>query len=199
MDTVLTPIERYEAIVIGVSADGLAALDAILPKLNHSFCLPILIVQHISPDSKNYLPAHYDVRCSLMVKEAEDKESIEKSTVYFSPPNYHLMVECDKCIALSNDPKVNYSRPSVDVLFETAAYTYKDRLLGIILTGANSDGAAGLNKIKKYGGMTVVQSPETAEVDAMPLAAIAETDVDHIIPLDEIADFLNGLCLKGNS
>jgi len=188
--------DKYEAVVIGVSAGGLAAMDKILPQLNSDFCLPILIVQHISPDSENYLPTHYNVRCSLKVKEAEDKEPISPGTIYFSPPNYHLMVECDKSVALSVDPKVNFSRPSVDVLFETAASTYKDKLIGVILTGANNDGAAGLVKIKKMGGTAIVQDPETAEADAMPKAAIEAADVDQVLSLKGIADFLNGLCVE---
>lgn len=186
--------DKYEAVVIGVSAGGLAAMDKILPQLNSDFCLPILIVQHINPNSENYLPTHYNVRCSLEVKEAEDKEPINPGTIYFSPPNYHLMVECDKSIALSVDPKVNFSRPSVDVLFETAASTYKEKLLGIILTGANKDGAAGVVKIKKKGGTTIVQAPETAEADAMPKAAIDAVDVDQVLSLEDITEFLNGLC-----
>ncbi len=190
-------LQPYAAVVIGVSAGGLAALNEILPKLEIGFCLPVLVVQHISPDSENYLPQHYDVRCELSVKEAEDKEPIHPGTIYFSPPNYHLMVECDQSIALSIDPRVNFSRPSVDVLFMTAADAFRDGLIGIILTGANSDGADGLAKIKKFGGMTIVQSPETAENPAMPEAAIEAADVDHILPLNKIASLLNSLCSKG--
>lgn len=189
--------QRYAAVVIGVSAGGLAALDLILSDLDANFSLPILIVQHISPDSQNYLPIHYAGRCTQMVKEAEDKEPIRHETVYFAPPNYHLMVECDRSIALSIDPKVNFSRPSVDILFETAADAFGSELVGIVLTGGNSDGAAGLAKIKSYGGLTVVQSPETAEVDAMPCAAIQVADPDYILPLNEIGNFLNKLGKEG--
>lgn len=184
----------FDAIVIGTSSGGLAALDEILPKLRSKFCLPILIVQHISPTSENYLPVHYQVRCSLKVKEADDKEPIERNTIYFAPPNYHMMVESDRNIALSADERINFCRPSIDVLFETAATAYKDRLIGIILTGANSDGANGLARIKMYGGLTIVQNPKTAEVDTMPQAAIELVDVDHTYDLNEIAQFLNGLC-----
>lgn len=185
--------KSYSVVVIGVSAGGLAALDTILPKLDSNFSIPVLVVQHISSNSENYLPVHYDVRCVQNVKEAEDKEPIRNGTIYFAPPNYHLMVECDRSVALSIDAKVNFSRPSVDVLFETAADAFKDEVVGIVLTGGNSDGAQGLAQIKKRGGLAVVQSPESAEADAMPKAAIKAVDVDHVIPLDEIADFLNGL------
>ncbi|QJB57089.1 chemotaxis protein CheB [Pseudodesulfovibrio sp. zrk46] len=189
--------KKYSAIVIGVSAGGLAALDRILPKLNSDFSIPILVVQHISADSENYLPQHFSVRCAQEVKEAEDKEPIAQGTIYIAPPNYHLMVECDRTVALSIDPKVNFSRPSIDVLFETAADAYCDELVGLVLTGGNSDGAKGLAKIKKLGGLTVVQSPETAEVDAMPLAALEAVEPDHVVPLKDIANFLNDINDEG--
>ena len=189
--------QRYAAIAIGVSSGGLAALDQVLSKLDADLSIPILIVQHISPDSQNYLPIHYAGCCSQVIKEAEDKEPIRHGTVYFAPPNYHLMVECDRSIALSIDPKVNFSRPSVDILFETAADAYCSTLVGIVLTGSNSDGAAGLAKIKSHGGLTVVQSPETAEVDAMPCAAIEAANPDYILPLNEIGNFLNKLGKEG--
>lgn len=185
---------QYRAIVIGVSAGGLAALEKILPVLNSSFSLPILVVQHVSPTSENYLPIHFSHRCKLEVKEAEDKEPIEGGVIYFAPPNYHLMVEYNRAVALSTDERVNFSRPSIDVLFETAAEAYEDGLVGIILTGANADGAAGMARIKQFGGLAVVQSPDTAEADAMPKAAIDAVDVDHVLPLDEIGHFLNTLC-----
>jgi len=187
---------KYEAVVIGVSAGGLAALDRILPLLHKNFCVPILIVQHIGADSDSYLPNHFDVRCSIRVKEAEDKEHIQRGNIYFAPPNYHLMVEHDRCIALSIDEKVNYSRPSIDVLFETAAIVYRQKLIGVVLTGANHDGARGLARIKQYGGLTIVQDPDSAEVDTMPKAAIKATEVDQILPLKEIAALLNELCAK---
>ena len=187
---------RYEAVVIGVSAGGLAALDRILPALHSDFCLPILIVQHIGADSDSYLPTQFDVRCSMKVKEAEDKEPIQRGRIYFAPPNYHIMVEPDRCIALSIDEKVNYSRPSIDVLFETAAITYRQKLIGVVLTGANHDGARGLARIKQYGGLTIVQDPDSAEVDTMPRAALEATEVDKVLPLHDIASLLNKLCAK---
>ena len=187
---------KYEAVVIGVSAGGLAALDQILPQLDCNFCIPILIVQHIGADSDSYLPTHFDVRCAMTVKEAEDKERIQEGRIYFAPPNYHMLVEQNRCIALSIDEKVNYSRPSIDVLFETAAITYRHKLIGVVLTGANHDGAKGLARIKQYGGLTIVQNPKSAEVDTMPRAAMRATEVDKILSLKEIASFLNKLCIK---
>lgn len=185
---------HYRAVVIGVSAGGLAALDKILPALGRTFSLPVLVVQHVSPTSENYLPIHFSQRCLLEVKEAEDKEQIEGGVIYFAPPNYHLLVEYNQAIALSTEERVNFSRPSIDVLFETAADAYLDELVGVVLTGANSDGAAGMARIKQFGGLAVVQSPETAEAEAMPRAAIEAADVDYILPLNEIGCFLNSLC-----
>ena len=181
------------AVVIGVSAGGIAALEQILPVLSSTFPLPVLVVQHVSPTAENYLPIHFSPRCALTVKEAEDKEPVEAGFIYFAPPNYHLMVEYDRTVALSIDARVNFSRPSVDVLFETAADVYQQGLIGVVLTGANCDGAAGLSRIKQLGGLAVVQSPETSEAEAMPRAAIETAEVDHILPLNQIGQFLNTL------
>lgn len=184
---------KYQAIVIGVSAGGIAALEQILPVIDWRFRLPLLVVQHIGPESDNYLVDHFRECCPLKVKEADDKEIIQNATVYFAPPNYHMLIELDRTIALSADRKINYSRPSIDVLFETAAEAYCESLVGVVLTGANSDGAKGLAKIQSFGGLTIVQSPETAEVDTMPQAAIAASSVDHILPLKDIGAFLSSL------
>jgi two-component system chemotaxis response regulator CheB len=184
------------AIVMGVSAGGLAALTAILPNLSHHLNLPILIVQHLSPDSDDFLAAHFNKICLLAVKEAEDKEPILNNTIYFAPANYHLMVEQDKTIALSTAEQVHFSRPSIDVLFETAAEAYLDGLVGIILTGANSDGTMGIRRIRQLNGFVIAQSPESAEMDIMPLAAINQAGVDKILDLQEIAPYINGITVK---
>ncbi|MGF1908165.1 chemotaxis protein CheB [Vibrio kasasachensis] len=184
----------HRAVVIGASAGGLLAMEEILKNLSPSFCLPILLVQHISPNVESYLATHLGSRSYLSVKEGEDKEPIRRGTLYIAPPNYHMMVEVDGSIALSIDAPVNYSRPSIDVLFETAADYFGKELVGVVLTGANSDGAKGLQRIKQRGGIAVVQSVETAEAQAMPQAAIDAVDVDHIIPLEKIGEFLNNIC-----
>ncbi|RPH40277.1 MAG: chemotaxis protein CheB [Desulfobulbaceae bacterium] len=191
-------IQTFEAIVIGVSAGGLAALARILPKFKKDFPLAVLIVQHMRRDADGFLWRHLDTLSRLTVKEAEDKEAIQPQTVYIAPPDYHLLVEPDRTLSLSAEARVNFSRPSIDVLFETAAETYQQRLIGVILTGANNDGTRGLKTIKSYGGLAVVQSPESAESDAMPRSAIEEVAVDHIVPLDRMGRFLNDLAC-GNS
>lgn len=181
---------KYRAVVIGASAGGIHAIKAIIMALPGNFHLPIIIVQHISPLSDNYWITLMDSLSALTVKEADEKEKIRKGTIYITPPNYHLLIERDETFSLSIDPKVNYARPSIDVLFESAADVYKDHLIGVILTGANSDGANGLRRIKEYGGLAIVQDPATAESASMPAAAIAATQVDYILPLEEIVDVL---------
>ncbi len=188
--------KKYEAIVIGVSAGGLAALTVILPKLSNRLNLPVLIVQHLSPGSDDFLATHFDKICSLGVKEAEDKEPIENNTIYFAPADYHLMVEQDKTVALSTAERVQYSRPAIDVLFETAAEAYLDKLICIILTGANCDGTRGIVRVRQLKGVVIAQSPESAEVDTMPLSAINQAGVDKVLDLKEIAPYINQLTVK---
>jgi two-component system chemotaxis response regulator CheB len=184
------------AIVKGASAGGLAALTTLLPNISENIGLPILIVQHLSPDSDDFLATHFNKICSLAVKEAEDKETIVNNTIYFAPANYHLMVEQDKTIALSTAEQVQFSRPAIDVLFETAAEAYVDGLVGIILTGANSDGTRGIQRIRQLNGFVIAQSPGTAEVDTMPLSAINQAGVDKILDLQEIAPYINQITVK---
>ncbi len=182
---------RGECIVIGVSSGGMAALSEILTPLPADFPWPIIVVQHLDPHSADsYWARYFNERCRLAVKEADEKEAIIAGHVYFAPANYHLMIERDKTFSLTVDEKVNYSRPSIDVLFESAAETYGSALMGIILTGASADGANGLKTIKDNGGLTVVQDPDTAEFKIMPLSAIKASNVDHILPLDEIPRLL---------
>ena len=181
--------------VIGVSAGGMEALGAILPLLPADFALPVIIVQHRYNEAGDYMEQNLNLKCQGIVKQADEKESIEAGHVYFAPPNYHLLIENDRTFSLSVDNPVNYARPSVDVLFETAADVYGERLIGVILTGANNDGSQGLKKIKERDGLAVVQDPQTAEAELMPRAAIAATEVDHILPLDKIVPFLVKICL----
>ncbi len=188
-------MSRYRAIVMGVSAGGFKALSTVLPKLQPSLPLPVLIVQHLSPVSDTYLVDHLKRLCAVKVKMAEDKEPAEAGVVYLAPPDYHLLVEADNSLALSLENRVNYSRPSIDVLFSSAAEVYLEGLIGVIMTGANSDGAEGLARIKECGGLAVVQAPETAEVNVMPLAAMEVVAVDYVVPLERLGRFLNSLAM----
>jgi two-component system chemotaxis response regulator CheB len=181
---------RYEAVVIGVSSGGLNALGYLLPALPANFAFPVIIVQHIGNSTDGFWIENLNELCQLRVKEADEKEKIEKGTVYIAPANYHLLVETDRTFSLSTDERVNFARPSIDVLFESASIVYGDKLIGVILTGANSDGAIGLKKIKDEGGLAVVQDPRTAVATQMPMAAIKTALVDYIVPLEKLIDVL---------
>jgi two-component system chemotaxis response regulator CheB len=178
---------------MGVSSGGLEALKILVPALRPDLEVPVIIVQHMSPQADSYLPARLNEISGLTVKEAEDKELLRPGVVYVAPPDYHVLAEADGSLSLSVDPKVNFSRPSVDVLFESASDAFGAALVGVILTGANHDGAQGLARIKRRGGLAIVQSPKSAQSSAMPEAALESTSVDHVLPLQDIAPFLNNL------
>lgn len=178
--------DRYRAVVIGTSAGGFDALRRILKGMESEFPLPVIVVQHMSPGSNDFMARSLDAICGLKVGEAEEKEKIKPGNIYISPANYHLLVEEDETLALSTDAKVNFCRPSIDVLFDSAAEVYRQQLIGVILTGANSDGTRGLEKIKRMGGLTIVQDPKEAEVDIMPRSALDKVRPDHVKKLDEI-------------
>jgi len=184
---------HYKAVVMGVSFGGLNALKTIIPQLPADFPVPIMVVQHHDRYADDFLAGFLDNQSALRVKVAEEKEMAMAGSVYLAPANYHLLVEDDTTLSLSLDEKVNYVRPAVDVLFESAADVYGARLIGIILTGANNDGSKGLECIKESGGLSIVQDPATAEAPNMPEAAIAITTVDHIVPLDAVAPLLVSL------
>ena len=156
------------AIVIGTSAGGLEALSAILTDLPDNYPLPILVVIHLPPNKTSIIADILNEKCAMSVVEAYDKDSIQPGYIYFAPPNYHMMVEMDKTISLSTDEPIQYSRPSIDVLFETAAEAYNEHLLGIVLTGANSDGALGLQKVMECGGQGIIQDPNSCLLYTSP-------------------------------
>lgn len=178
------------AIVIGASAGGVQALSAILPALPAGFGVPVLVVLHVAQRRENLLVDLYSKTCRLLVKEAEDKEPLSPGTIYFAPAGYHLLVERDHAAALSSDEPVNHSRPAIDVLFETAADAYGAGLTGIVLTGANHDGASGLAAICAAGGDAIVQDPRSAEVPAMPAAALAACPSARTMTIEQIATYL---------
>lgn len=179
-----------QAIVIGASAGAVDALLQILPALPKNYVLPLMIVVHLRPDSESTLAELLASRCQIAVKEAEDKEPIRAGTAYLAPPNYHLLVEPDFRLSLSSDEPVLFSRPSIDVLFESAADAYGSELAGIILTGGNSDGARGLQAIEAAGGLVFVQTPSSAGTSAMPQAALVACPSARQLSLPEIADVL---------
>ena len=177
-----------EAVVIGCSAGGLDALRTVLETLPTGFPSAVIIVAHIAPDCDSLLPSLLTKACRLPVSEAQEREPILPGHVYVAPPNYHLLIEPDRTFALSVDERVCFVRPSIDVLFHSAADAYGERLIGVVLTGANSDGAQGLKAVKAVGGLTLVQDPANAYADAMPKAAIATGAADKILPLDVLAE-----------
>ena len=183
------PEMQFPIIVIGASWGGLSALRVILGAFRKDFPGSIVVVQHRAKDVDGTLRDLLQMETAMPVREAEDKEVIKAGTIYLAPPDYHLLVEKGH-LALSTEAAISYARPSVDALFESAADAYGDRVVGVILTGTNRDGAAGLATVKRLGGLAVVQSPSSAEAASMPEAAIAAAPVDHVLPLEAIGPFL---------
>ena len=181
----------YELIAIGASWGGLRAVGDILNALPDDFHPTVVVAQHRRSDPAD-LAGLLATRTRLRVSDVDDKDRIVPGRVYLAPPGYHLLIERGH-FSLSTDPPVNYARPSIDVLFESAADVYRERVIGVVLTGANADGAVGLAQIKRLGGVAIVQDPRTAERGEMPSAAISATSADAILPLEEIGPFLYGL------
>lgn len=188
-----------KVIVIGCSQGGFAALTQLLEPLPEDYPNPILVVQHRQRYDKSALEELLQRRVKLKVKQADEKEEINESVVYVAPPDYHLLVEKNCTFSLSSDHLVNYSRPSIDVLFETAAEAANGKVIGIILTGANSDGAAGIKLIRDRGGITIAQDPSSAECGVMPGMAIKTGKVQKILKLAEITAFLLSLYDKNKN
>ncbi|SHM52991.1 two-component system, chemotaxis family, response regulator CheB [Pseudomonas asturiensis] len=179
-----------DAIVVGASAGGVEALLKIFSGLRPGFCLPILVVLHLPDDRNSQLAQVFQSRLAIPVKEADDKESVKPGTLYFASSGYHLSVETDRTLSLSQEDRVFYSRPSIDILFDSASDAYGERLAGVLLTGANNDGAQGLLQIKKYGGLTVIQDPQQAQARTMPEAGLALHSPDYLLSLNEIGQLL---------
>ena len=186
-------LNGIEAVVIGASAGGVEAVSRLLVALPADALAAIFIVLHLPRERPSLLASIFQSKCALPVQEAEDKEPVLPGRVIVAPPDYHLLIDEGPCVALSSDEPVNYSRPAIDVLFESAADTYGHRLIGIVLTGGNHDGAAGLEAIVKAGGRAVVQHPDSAQVSLMPASAIARNAASEVLDLDGIAALLASL------
>jgi two-component system, chemotaxis family, protein-glutamate methylesterase/glutaminase len=184
---------QIDAVVIGASAGGVEALSVLLPALPPDTAAALFVVLHLPRDRPSLLADIFARKCSVKVREAQDKEPVKPGTVYFAPSNYHLLVDRGPQLALSVDDLVHHSRPSIDVLFESAADVYRHRLLGIILTGANEDGARGLATVHDSGGITVVQEPRKAQSPQMAMSALKLRAPDYVLLLDEIAAMLGTL------
>jgi two-component system, chemotaxis family, protein-glutamate methylesterase/glutaminase len=184
----------YEIVAVGASWGGLHAVERLLEGLPDDFPPALVIAQHRSADaSAQGLSGLLERHARRPVREAADKDAILAGGIYLAPADYHLLVEPGH-FSLSVDDRVQHARPSVDVLFESVADAYRERAVGVVLTGANRDGAAGLARIKRLGGVAIVQDPDEAEAATMPAAALRATEADAILPLAEIAPFLIGLC-----
>jgi two-component system chemotaxis response regulator CheB len=190
--------QRPSAIVMGGSAGALDVLQTILPALPRTLPVPVAIVVHMLPGRPSGLADVLGRSCELLVREADDKQPLEPGVIYFAPPSYHLLVEKQGYFSLSVDEPVLFSRPAIDVLFDSAADAYGPAVVGVLLSGANEDGAAGLLRIRQAGGSTIVQAPDSAVVRTMPDAAIRLGAAEHVVPSAEIAPLLVRL-VKGSA
>jgi two-component system, chemotaxis family, protein-glutamate methylesterase/glutaminase len=179
--------QMWDAVVIGTSAGGIKAVSDLLAAIPSPPPFPIMVVQHLPSTATGTVVQVVGKACALTVKEALDKEKMEAGSVYFAPANYHLLAEKGGVVALTVEDPVHFARPSIDVLFESAAYVYRSRLLAVILTGANSDGTAGAAIVKAFGGAIIAQDPSEAEMPAMPEAAIQAGVVDAVLSISDIA------------
>lgn len=181
---------QYKAIVIGGSAGSFQVISRILAQLPKDFELPIIMCLHRLKHVRHGFVEALNIKSSIILEEPEDKDSIKKGRIYLAPANYHLSVELGNTFSLSTEDMINNSRPSIDITLETAAYNYRHRLVGILLSGANRDGAMGMKKIKDRGGLTIVQEPTECMIDTMPVAAMKLTQIDHVLTVQQIINFL---------
>lgn len=183
----------YKAVVIGGSAGSFQGVVKILSQLPKGFPLPIIMCLHRLKHVRNGFVEALSIKSVAQVTEPNDKEVIKKGSVYLAPANYHMSVELGNHFALSTEEMVNNSRPAIDITLSTCAFVYKEKLLGILLSGANKDGALGMKHIHERGGMTIVQEPAECMIDTMPKAALAVTQIDHVMRIDEIVEVLKEL------
>lgn len=194
----LTPLlsTRYKAIVVGGSAGSFQSVTKLLETLPNDFDIPIFFCLHRLKHVRNGFVEALSIKSNKKVIEPHDKESVSRGGVYLAPANYHMCIELGNTFSLSTDGLVNNSRPAIDLTFETAAYAYRDKLIGILLSGANKDGAYGMKKIKEKNGLTIVQDPDESTINAMPSAALAITEIDMVMTVEEIIQFLMKLYQK---
>ncbi len=183
----------YKAVVIGGSAGSFQGIVKILAQLPKGFPLPIIMALHRLKHVRNGFVEALSIKSVVQVVEPYDKEPIKKGGVYLAPSNYHLSVELGNHFSLSTEEMINNSRPAIDITLGTAAYVYKDKLIGILLSGANKDGGLGMKYIKDRGGLTIVQEPTECMIDTMPKAALSATQIDHVLRVDEIIQFFKEL------
>ena len=183
----------YKAVVIGGSAGSFQGVVKILAQLPKGFPLPIIMCLHRLKHVRNGFVEALSIKSVVQVTEPNDKETIKKGNVYLAPANYHMSVELGNHFALSTEEMLNNSRPSIDITLGTCAFAYKEKLIGILLSGANKDGALGMKYIHERGGLTIVQEPSECMIDTMPRGALAVTQIDHVLRIDQIVEFLKEL------
>jgi two-component system, chemotaxis family, protein-glutamate methylesterase/glutaminase len=183
----------YKAVVIGGSAGSFQGMVKILSQLPKGFPLPIIMCLHRLKHVRNGFVEALSIKSVVQVTEPHDKENIKKGAVYLAPANYHMSVELGNYFALSTEEMINNSRPAIDITLSTCAFVYKEKLIGILLSGANRDGAAGMKSISEKGGLTLVQDPSECMIDTMPKAALAVTKIDHVLKVDQIVEFFKEL------
>jgi two-component system, chemotaxis family, protein-glutamate methylesterase/glutaminase len=181
---------QYKAITIGGSAGSFQVISRILSSLPATFELPIILCLHRLKHVRHGFVEALNIKSSTPLEEPHDKESIKKGKIYLAPANYHLSVELGNTFSLSTEDMINNSRPAIDITMDTAAYVYKNKLIGILLSGANKDGALGMKRIKDRGGLTIVQDPAECMIDTMPSAALSVTQIDYVLKVPQIIEFL---------
>jgi two-component system chemotaxis response regulator CheB len=186
-------MKQIELVVIGGSAGSLDVIMKAVSKLKTDFNLPLVIVIHRKKTPGSSLAALFAHKTNVPVKEVDEKDPILTRYIYLAPADYHLLIENDRTFSIDSSEKVHYSRPSIDVTFQSAAETYKDKLACILVSGANADGTNGLRTVKNWGGITAVQNPDTAEVSFMPRNALTHVQIDHVLEAEEIPAFINNL------
>lgn len=187
----------FDIVALAASAGGLAALGAVLSGLPDDFPAALVIVQHLDPRHRSLMADILSRRTKLKVKQATEGDRLSPGIVYIAPPNRHLLVNPDGSMSLSQSELVHFVRPSADLLFESVAASYKGRAIAVVLTGTGSDGAMGVQAIKKMGGTVIVQDEKSSEFSGMPTAAIRTGQSDFILPLGEIAAALTTLVRTG--
>ena len=189
----------FDIVALAASAGGLTALSRVLAALPADFPAVIVVVQHLDPRHRSLMADILSRRTSLQVKQAEEGEQVSAATVYIAPPNRHLLINSDGTLSLTQSELVHFLRPSADLLFESVAASYRERAIAVVLTGTGSDGAMGVQAIKKMGGTVIAQDEGSAEFFGMPSAAIHSGSVDFVLPLDEIPTALVTLVIKGEA
>lgn len=184
-------MSKCDAFIIGGSAGSLEVLLKVLPLVRPDLSFPIVIVIHRKHGADSLLPDLLSARTSLRVKEVEEKEEMLPGTVYVAPSDYHTLIELDHSFSLDYSEKINFSRPAIDATFQTAAEVFQKKLVCLLLSGSNADGVMGLKSVKEWGGVAAIQDPETAQVAYMPAEAKKQVELDHILRIEDMAEFIN--------